>query len=331
MRKSLFILCTLIATLTLTFAGCKVQTVQQYEAEKDANNKVVVVADEEKKTAEKRTADDKKDAATKESENEKNATTEAAKKMADAVSEDNTPIVGAQKAGVTKEELLVERAKSKVETTNEVPSFVPANETKETKKSQLETATTKEKTTKKVVVTKEAKEATPAKEKKQASTTPKSTPVNQPVKTPTKPAENPVVAEKKKEYVTVSIGMKLLTDPKNYAKLPEALQKEQYVPQNGQVVSGKLEIKEGASAWDAILSLCNNQNIHLDYEYKAMFDGMYIKGINHVYEKDVGAASGWMYAVNGKLAPVGVSQYQLEANDVVAVEYSITGGSDLRW
>lgn len=329
MWKSLLIMSVFLTTLAMT--GCKVQTVQQYEAEKDANAKVVVLDEQEKETT-KTPVDTKKNSTEREKTNTSTNRIEATKKnvVVEETAEKETPQVNHPKSSATtnvpakieKNDQLVaapeedRRSLAINEQQKSVPKTTTPQKRVEKKQAPMSASTSD--------VKKEIQKTVDSNEPVQ-----KATPIKTPPASPTEEQSNPV--EQKKEYVTVSIGMKLLTNPINYAKLPEALQQEDYVPENGQIVSGTLAITEDTSAWDAILKLCQSRNIHLDYEYKAMFDGIYIKGINHVYEKDAGPTSGWMYAVNGKLAPVGVSQYTLEANDVITLEYSITGGSDLGW
>lgn len=318
MRKSAVIIASLIAALMLT--GCKVQTVQQYEAEQDKNNKVVVVADEEKdapkvqkedSTAEK-TSDSKK-VAEKPDAMDGEETAEAETKTAEK------PVAATKK----------DMAEEKSVTSAKEPITV---EKKPVVKKEAEKTVTKKETqiinNQPTIAEKKSASTGEASEKSKQTQT--QTPTKNTQAT-TKPVTKPIVKPAKKEFVTVSIGMHILQEEANYVKLPEALQSEEYVPKSGIVASGKLEISKGATAWDAILKLAQSKKIHLDYEYKAMFSGMYIKGINHVYEKDAGPSSGWMYAVNGKLAPVGVSQYELHADDVIKLEYSVTGGSDIRW
>ena len=49
--------------------------------------------------------------------------------------------------------------------------------------------------------------------------------------------------------------------------------------------------------------------------------GMYVQGINGLAGGDFGDMSGWMFEVNGEMAEVGCSQYELKAGDVVTWTY----------
>lgn len=301
----------------LFVSGCKIQTVQQYEDEKNADQSKVVIVDEQKNA-------------------DVNENTPANQVTTDSKNQSNSQTNVSEKA-----EALQTAVKKEPSTAqNPLNSTVPT--TKETKDHQVVTSENKAVTNDKEVTTTSPKTAStvkqptqqtpskkevvsPKKEEKTSTTT-----TNTPAKTPeSKP--KPIVKPVKKEYVTVSITMDLLLQEENRNKLPEALQSTKYIPANGVVVNSKVEIKEGASAWDAILALCQAKNIHIDYEYSSTFGGIYIKGISHIYEFSAGHMSGWMYSVNGKKAPVGVSGYELEDKDVIALKYTVNGGSDLGW
>ena len=49
--------------------------------------------------------------------------------------------------------------------------------------------------------------------------------------------------------------------------------------------------------------------------------GMYVQGINGLAGGDFGDMSGWMFEVNGEMAEVGCSQYELKSGDVVTWTY----------
>ncbi len=78
--------------------------------------------------------------------------------------------------------------------------------------------------------------------------------------------------------------------------------------------SGTFTFEEGATVYDALcalgLSIGSQDSIH----------GVYVSSINGLAEKEHGASSGWMYAVNGKLPNMACSAYKLVDGD-----YSIHG------
>ncbi|GED19555.1 DUF4430 domain-containing protein [Kurthia gibsonii] len=298
--KSKIILFALSATLLLT--GCKVQTAQQYENEQEEEaKKVVVLNDEEQKKVKektKETAQDDKGSVTKEvattSENDTTTST-------------NSSISTVEKPTSTPSQTQKTEAKKETITSNKTSKEQPTKTEKPVKKDEPK------------------KETTVTKKPETTTSTPK--PSTPKPSTPEKPIEKPV----KKEYATITIGMRTLLNPDHYELLPKNLQSEQYVPASGVLLNNaKIEIKEGDTAWDAISKLRSKYGIYINYEKNPMY-GIYIIGINHINEKQAGSLSGWMYTVNGVKAPVGVGNYQLEDGDRIELQYTTNGGTDLGW
>ncbi|MEL5987940.1 DUF4430 domain-containing protein [Kurthia gibsonii] len=298
--KSKIILFALSATLLLT--GCKVQTAQQYENEQEEEaKKVVVLNDEEQKKAK-----------------EKEEPKEAAKEEKGSVTKEvaTTP---------EKEATSTNSSVSKVEKST---STQAQTQKTEVKKETTTSNTSKEQPTKteKPVKKDEPKKETTVTKKPEATTsTPK--PATPKPSTPEKPVEKPA----KKQYASITIGMRTLLNPDHYELLPKNLQSDKYVPASGVLLNNaKIEIKEGDTAWDAISKLRSKYGIYINYEKNPMY-GIYIIGINHINEKQAGSLSGWMYTVNGVKAPVGVGSYELEDGDRIELQYSTNGGTDLGW
>lgn len=82
--------------------------------------------------------------------------------------------------------------------------------------------------------------------------------------------------------------------------------------------SGTFTFEEGATVYDALcalgLSIGSQDSVH----------GVYVSSINGLAEKDHGASSGWMYAVNGRLPNMACSAYKLGDGDVIQWRY-VTG------
>ena len=82
--------------------------------------------------------------------------------------------------------------------------------------------------------------------------------------------------------------------------------------------SGTFTFEEGATVYDALcalgLSIGSQDSIH----------GVYVSSINGLAEKEHGASSGWMYAVNGRLPNMACSAYKLVDGDSVQWRY-VTG------
>lgn len=300
--KSKIILFALSATLLLT--GCKVQTAQQYENEQEEEaKKVVVLNDEEQKKAKekeetKETAQDDKGSVTKEV---------AATSENDTTTSTNSSVSTVEKSPSTPSQTQKPEAKKETTTSNNTSKEQPTKTEKPVKKDEPK------------------KETTVTKKPETTTSTPK--PSTPKPSTPEKPVEKPA----KKEYATITIGMRTLLNPDHYELLPKNLQSEKYVPASGVLLNNaKIEIKEGDTAWDAISKLRSKYGIYINYEKNPMY-GIYIIGINHINEKQAGSLSGWMYTVNGVKAPVGVGNYELEDGDRIELQYTTNGGTDLGW
>ena len=76
-----------------------------------------------------------------------------------------------------------------------------------------------------------------------------------------------------------------------------------------------VEVPEGATAYDALVATGADVNAS-DSDY-----GMYVVGIDGVASGDFGDMSGWMFEVNGEMAEVGCSQYELADGDAVVWTY----------
>ena len=63
----------------------------------------------------------------------------------------------------------------------------------------------------------------------------------------------------------------------------------------------------------------------LDAEYTAMYKSYYVKGIGHIYEKQAGDMSGWIYKVNGLSPNMGASSYKLSEGDTITWAYTCDG------
>ena len=82
--------------------------------------------------------------------------------------------------------------------------------------------------------------------------------------------------------------------------------------------SGTFTFEEGATVYGALcalgLSVGSQDSIH----------GVYVSSINGLAEKEHGASSGWMYAVNGRLPNMACSAYKLVDGDSIQWRY-VTG------
>ena len=96
-----------------------------------------------------------------------------------------------------------------------------------------------------------------------------------------------------------------------------------YIPEDGTVLAATTYTGTTENTvFDALNTICRNNNIHMDFDYSPVFESNYIKGINYIYEQDAGDLSGWMYKVNGWSPNYGCSSYYLSDGDVIQWYYS---------
>lgn len=82
--------------------------------------------------------------------------------------------------------------------------------------------------------------------------------------------------------------------------------------------SGTFNFEEGATVYDALCAL------GLSIRSQDSVYGVYVSSINGLAEKEHGASSGWMYAVNGSLPNMACSAYKLSDGDSIQWRY-VTG------
>ncbi len=126
---------------------------------------------------------------------------------------------------------------------------------------------------------------------------------------------------------TVSIVCRTILD--NWDRL--AVEKQEFVPEDGIILATvRVPFAEGESAFDATKRACDAYGIQMEYSWTPLYDAFYVEGINHVYEFDCGAESGWMFKVNGWFPNYGASSYILSDGDAIMWEYTCVGlGTDI--
>ena len=115
----------------------------------------------------------------------------------------------------------------------------------------------------------------------------------------------------------------------NYDKLDPA--KAEFVPEDGVILATvKVPFAEGETAFDVTKRACDAYGLQIEYSWTPLYDSYYVEGINHLYEFDCGAESGWMFKVNGWFPNYGASSYTLQDGDAVMWEYTCVGlGTDI--
>jgi len=313
-------------------SGCNVQTVSEYDKEmarlqaQDQDEAIVDVSEQEKsKPAEVETTAEKKEPAKEKAQDkEKEKSSPSTNQQQPVVTEQQTPRESEsksveQKTTTTKSSptTAVEQktsTESKQTTTDETTS-APKKET-----AQQHTPVVTKKETEKTV---QEKSKAPQKEHEASK---------RPAATTTTPTKTPVTHEVKKEVVTVSVRVDTLLNPEHYKRLPEALQQRKYVPANGVIIEASTyTIEKGDTAWTATRKALQKNDVHFEYEGEGEtgYGSVYVEGINHIYEKQAGSLSGWMYAVNGKAPGVGASSYEVKDGDHITWHYTTNLGRDI--
>lgn len=156
-------------------------------------------------------------------------------------------------------------------------------------------------------------------------------PKEEPVQTPTKPqTTQPAPQTTSPSKVTISIDAKVLVN--HMDKLKPALQNEKYVPKDGVILKEtSYEITDKDTVWDIFLKATKEYKIPIEYQGATAnaYGSVYIEGINHLYEKDAGELSGWMYSVNGEFPGHGISEHTLKDGDKIEFKYTTDLGRDL--
>ncbi len=197
-----------------------------------------------------------------------------------------------------------------------------------TKTASVEiTTSNNESTTKKaeIAVTKQAEETT--------KTEPSS--ATRPVETTSK-KEEPTT--EKAALCTLTIECRTILNNTDSLKV----EKKKYIPADGIIINlAECEILEGDTVFSVLKRVCENNScemncsycqksgIPIEYNYTPAFNNYYIEGIHHLYEKDCGYLSGWMYSVNGVFPTTGISTYKVKEGDNISILYTCDMGEDI--
>lgn len=88
-----------------------------------------------------------------------------------------------------------------------------------------------------------------------------------------------------------------------------------------------IELQDNQTAFDILSKVTKENKIHMDYSGRG--GTVYIRGINNIYEHDMGAESGWMYRVNGEFPNTSSGSYVLQPGDVIEWLYTLNLGKDM--
>ncbi len=125
---------------------------------------------------------------------------------------------------------------------------------------------------------------------------------------------------------TVSIDCKTVLD--NMDKLKAS--KASVIPEDGMICEKtEVSFSDGETAFDVLVRLTREKNIHMEYNKVPAYDSVYIEGIENLYEMDCGELSGWTYLINGEGLNYGCDQCVLEDGDVLEWRYTCDLGRDV--
>lgn len=135
---------------------------------------------------------------------------------------------------------------------------------------------------------------------------------------------------KNPEPVSVTLEIRCDTLSRDMDRLENPAIKD-YIPEDGTILA-KTTYKGTTdnTVFDALNTLCRNNDIQLEFSYTSLYASYYIEGINYLYEFDGGPQSGWMYKVNEWFPNYGCSSYYLHDGDTIVWCYTCEGlGTDV--
>lgn len=129
------------------------------------------------------------------------------------------------------------------------------------------------------------------------------------------------------ETVTVSVRCDVLLSPANWDKLPPALRSDEFVPPDGVILPDTVYVlRAGDTAFTLLKRAAKHERLQLDYQDVT---GVYIKGINYLYEFSCGPLSGWTYLINGSAVGVGSDECEPKNGDIIEWVYTCDLGRDV--
>ena len=140
---------------------------------------------------------------------------------------------------------------------------------------------------------------------------------------------NAALKPKEPKPVTVTLEIRCDTLSSDMSKLENPAIAD-YIPEDG-IILAQTTYKGTTdnTVFDALNTLCRNNDIQLEFSYTPVYESYYIEGINYLYEFDGGNLSGWMYQVNGWFPNYGCSSYYLSDGDVIQWVYTCDLGKDV--
>jgi hypothetical protein len=92
----------------------------------------------------------------------------------------------------------------------------------------------------------------------------------------------------------------------------------EFIPANGIILQeNNISFQAGETVFQVLLRETKRLKIPMDHAASPATQTEYVKGIGGIYEKEYGASSGWLFAVNGKQPAVGCNSYKLKDGDKI--------------
>ena len=126
------------------------------------------------------------------------------------------------------------------------------------------------------------------------------------------------------EKISCTIEIRCDSLVKNKKQAQESIWK--YIPDDGEILAKvTVQMEKGATVYDVLAKACKAKGIAVDAEYTPLYKSYYIKGIAHLYEKQAGDMSGWIYKVNDVAPNRGASAYKVSDGDAISWRYTCDG------
>lgn len=139
-----------------------------------------------------------------------------------------------------------------------------------------------------------------------------------------KPGGSTVTTTPEAEKISCTIEIRCDSLVKNKKQAQESIWK--YIPDDGEILAKvTVQMEKGATVYDVLAKACKVKGIAVDAEYTPLYKSYYIKGIAHLYEKQAGDMSGWIYKVNDVAPNRGASAYKISDGDVISWRYTCDG------
>lgn len=139
--------------------------------------------------------------------------------------------------------------------------------------------------------------------------------------TSSKPSQGPAASQSSQAQAPAAAPSQAASEPQQEQKKETAMVTLS-IRDNGTMILSKttVELQEGDTVFTILARTVRKKGIQM--EYTGVGDGVYIQGINNLYEMDRGPKSGWRYSVNGVLADRSAGIFKLSKDDKVEWRYT---------